>query len=450
LSKPLFLSALLLCCTASYGNEVASYDDESSPLKDRIEILGGNGPRVAAYLRVSTGRQAKEGSSLPAQQEQLDRLKRKLNPSRIHRFVDAGKSGVDFDKLKTKSIMRLVEQKEIDELWVTQIDRIGRECAELLLFFLALRKEGVTVRTPDKTYSLKDLSSLLMVVIEAWGAEEENKRRAKSAMASKRQRFRERKWNKPSIPLGYRRKGEWLEKDPMWEPLVRETYDLFLNFRNFRAVSEHLCWKHRSSLAEPITRYHVRSILSDPTYVGKPHHLGEAVHDPSLSWVDEERFTKVQEIMIQIHSRHVPNRTDPVKGLVAACGISALQFLDQLEFRHRMCGGLTVRNGTTLVAGRRSQTYLCRGCGRQWVIPNDAQLQRIREFFFGDDSSSCNLSPQQTRDSIYPLVQSYPSKNLEESSKSRRHKTKTKAREAKVDRSKCLEEFLENTSESGP
>jgi len=354
--------------------------DESSNIKDHVEDLGGNGPKVIAYLRVSTGRQAKEGFSLPVQREQLDKLKDQLKPSKICWFVDAGKSGVAFDGRKISSIMQHAEKREIDELWITQIDRIGRECTELLLFFLNLCKKGVLVRTPEKVYSLKDLSSVLTYVIEAWGAEEGNKRRSRSVMASKMQRFRGRKWNKTSIPLAYKKKEDWLEKDPTWEPIVKEIHEHFLRVGNFESVRIYINRNYHHVLHAPLTRYQIRSILSDPIYAGRPQHLGEVVNDPSLAYVDEQKFINVQEVINRIRSKHRPNRVDPLKDLVDTCGISALEFLDQLEYHHKQCGGLVVKNGTKLAGSLTRQIMLCRKCEIQWAVPSNTQLKRMTEF----------------------------------------------------------------------
>jgi len=54
----------VLCCSFFKRPESSRKNDdrdESSQAAEWIEDIGGNGPRVAAYTRVSTTRQAKEG-----------------------------------------------------------------------------------------------------------------------------------------------------------------------------------------------------------------------------------------------------------------------------------------------------------------------------------------------------------------------------------------------------
>jgi len=435
-----YLSPLLMLCCAFREDR-----DEPFDTNDRVEELGGSGARVAAYLRVSTGRQAKEGSSLAAQREQLDKLKDELKPSRIYWFVDAGKSGVNFDGRKTNSIMQLAEEGKIEELWVTQIDRIGRECTELLLFFLNLSKKGVVVRTPERVYRTKELSGVLIYVVEASGAEEENRRRAKSTMASKAQRFRAKRWNKVAVPLGYQEKDNWLERKPNWEPLITESYDLFSVVRDLESTRRQLNRKYQQLLPQPLTRYQLKSILSDPIYVGRPQHLGEIVHDPNLAYVNERKFGEVQEAIKHIQDRRRPKKDDPVKELVNRCGISVLEFLDQLQYIHKNCGGILIKNGTRLIGGLVRQNMLCKKCRNQWVVPSNTQLRRLKEFFFGENGSDRCFKPGETALSIYPLVSqsSDLSQNLREPDKlGRRERRKEDGKgENQSVRGRKLEEF---------
>ncbi|MEM1589951.1 MAG: recombinase family protein [Candidatus Bathyarchaeia archaeon] len=117
-------------------------------------------------------------------------MKEKHKPSKIYWFIDPGVSGEDFDNRKIKEIMELREKKEIDELWVTHVDRIGRECEDSLFFFLRFCKDGGLIRTPDRTYGTKDLADIMLFVMESYVAESENKRRAERANASKIQNFK--------------------------------------------------------------------------------------------------------------------------------------------------------------------------------------------------------------------------------------------------------------------
>ncbi len=369
-------------------------DDFKKPLqlKDSVESLGGDGPRVAAYLRVSTSRQAKEGFSLEAQYEQLNKMKNELKPSQVYWFVDAGKSGVNFDKRKITIIAKLKEKGEIQELWVTNIDRIGRECRKLLYFFLEFCDDGAIIRTPQRTYVLKDLSSFLMLVIEAHTSEQANKSRAAAAVAGKAHAFKQKRWNKP-VPLGYLKKV-WLQKSSDWEPLVKEAYSFFARERSIEATRRKINERFRRLLSEPLSRSRIKRILSDPVYVGRPEHLGDVVVDHSLAFVGEDEFRKSQEILARNRKRYQSYKRGPMEKLATTQPITVLEFLSQFERRHRSCGGLVVKNGTTKDEGIWQQLLICNKCGTEWRFPllkhqNKKGSNHMGGLVFDSVSSKC-------------------------------------------------------------
>ena len=361
-----------------------------------IEELGGNGPRVAAYLRVSTGKQAREGLSLEVQKEVLEGLRDKLKPSIIYWFVDPGMSGEDFDRRKIKKILELRERKEIDELWVTQIDRIGRECRRSLLFFLEFSEDGGIIRTPERTYSTKELADILIFAIESYGAQAENRRRAERATASKMQNFKNKKWNKP-VPFGYCRDERWIRKvGDDYEPILNEIYDLFGKFHSISKVTKRINAKYGDLIGKPLTRAQVKRILTDPVYIGKPSHMGVTVADESLRYISDEIFEKCQKILKKVREKYQQRKISPLEKLVLTYDVSVLDFLrDIVEFHHRGCGGVLVRNGTRITQQGLKQMYLCKKCGCQIGVPTKSMLKKITAEYDASSSKSTNLQEKQ-------------------------------------------------------
>jgi DNA invertase Pin-like site-specific DNA recombinase len=216
----LLIIAAFLACTCLFGGELATYasfisGQRSSYLSllpfavgigataDRVEDLeGGIGLRAAAYVRVSTRRQAPDGYSQDAQQGDLRKLAQTLGISKIFWYIDA-KTGKDFDRKKLDCILDLAEAGEIQRLLIVHIDRVGRISRRLLSFFSELRDFGVVINTPDGEIDINRLEDMLITAIKAWAAQHDNERRAKAATAGKRESFRKKHWNKP-VPPGYR------------------------------------------------------------------------------------------------------------------------------------------------------------------------------------------------------------------------------------------------------
>jgi DNA invertase Pin-like site-specific DNA recombinase len=379
-SLPSYLAPLPLgfLCTESHDPSVDVNRERAYLGADCVEELGGTGPGVATYLRVSSAKQVKT-FSLDAQREKLNRMKDERKPSKIYWFTDPGKTGKRFDKRKLNAIMELKEKGLIRELWVADIDRLGRECRSLLIFFLNLCDGGISIRTPEKEYSITDLSSILIYVMEAYAAQQSNEARARAAVAGKIQAFRQHRWNK-QVPLGYCRisenKNSWIKKNEQWKPTIKEIYTHFLEFKNVAMVFRRISASHNPIL-HSLTRHQIRRILSDPVYCGKPQQSKEELVDPSLMFIDLDTFQKTKELSKLIAEQHKARNLEPVRELVATYGITALQFLDHIEFRHRNCEGKIERNGTK-PGNPRQQIFLCKKCPAQWTIPTESQLRRLR------------------------------------------------------------------------
>lgn len=353
-----------------------------SYFNDSVENLNsGDGVKAAAYVRVSTGRQAREGFSLIDQVEKLRDLAKKLGISCIYWFIDAGKSARkhEFNRMKLDRIMWLAKKSEIKVLLTVDIDRVGRECIGLLVYFFELRRLGVIIQTPEKPYDIKDLGDLIQLLIKAWIAEMENKRRTQAAKDGKTQAFKQKHWNK-SVPKGYcKLNSGWLEKVAGWDAPISEIYDRFIIYRCYEEVKRKVNRKYSEILREPLTRHQVRRILTDSVYKGEPEHLGTKFTDPSLAYVDETKFQKVQEIIKRKQQVHRPKK-GTVKELIENYGVDILQLLQYVFVHCPICDSKMVKNGTRMVGENLSHIYMCTNpdCRRQLLAPSKQEWKQIQ------------------------------------------------------------------------
>jgi len=361
-----------------------------------VEKLGESGLRVAAYLRVSTERQV-HGLSLEVQKEKLDKMKMDLKPSIVYWFVDAGLSGEDFDRRKLKRILELKEKKQVDELWVTHLDRIGRTCRKSLLFFLQFSEDDGIIRTPEKAFTTRELVDILIYTIESFGAESENKRRAERANASKIQNFKCRKWNKP-VPLGYVRSGDWIARgEEKYKPLIKEIFSTFHHHKNISKTEKIINNNHGKILNRTLTRSRLKCILSDPVYVGRPTFMGVTVIDESLRYIDDETFNECQKLLgIEAEEKRGLNKLSTIAQLALTYDISLLDFFEQIvDFYHKGCGGRLVRNGPRFEGLIQQQAFRCNLCGSEFRIPTISMLNK-------------SLSQEQHKPSVKPNDQRPP------------------------------------------
>jgi len=79
--------------------------------------------RAALYIRVSSAIQAKEGDSIPAQLDALNKYAFERKYEIIGTFVDDGISGTKFDRDELQNLLSLVESDSIDIIIFTKLDR---------------------------------------------------------------------------------------------------------------------------------------------------------------------------------------------------------------------------------------------------------------------------------------------------------------------------------------
>ncbi|MEM3697091.1 MAG: recombinase family protein [Candidatus Bathyarchaeia archaeon] len=355
------------------------------PSIDKIERYGKEGVTVAVYIRVSTPKQAKEGKSLKAQEMELRTVAKKIGASRAIFLIDAGKSGRDFSSRKLGVILALAAAGKIDKLVVSEIDRVGRRSLKLLGFLLQLRSYGVLIVTPTGELDLEKLADLVATTVKAFGAEEQNELRGYYALRSKVQSFLNRIWNLP-VPLGYKKKKQWIEKNFGWDCVIKDVFTLFLRYKNYGVVADIVNRLHSSVLKKPLTRQQIRQILGNPVYIGKPRYFGEvvnrkfgevAVNDPNLAYIDEESFQKAAKI-ISILSKRYKRREDELEELLANCGLDILDYLPNVALLCPDCQNKMVRNG---------QVYICKNCGRQLRAIKKKAIERIREWVLKRDKA---------------------------------------------------------------
>ncbi len=348
------------------------------PSIDKIESFEGKGINAAAYLRVSTPRQARKGKSLEAQETELRNRARKIGTSRVYWIIDAGKSVKDFNSKKLNTILELAEAGKINKFLISEIDRVGRKSLKLLGFLLQLRSHGVVIVTPSKELDIDKLGDFIITAVKAFAAEEENKKRAHSSLRSKVHAFRNRKWHLP-VPIGYRKKGEWIEKAPGWDPVITDIFNLFLKRKNYQAVTNIVNMKQPEFLKKPLTRQQISRILQNPVYAGKPRHSGRVVqkkfgnvvvHDPYLAYVSNDIFEKARKIASAKHEKYMRRKKD-LEEIVENCGIDVLEFLPLVAPICPNCGGMMKSNGST---------YICQNCKRQRRVPKKKEIEKIREW----------------------------------------------------------------------
>lgn len=295
--------------------------------------------RIAAYMRVSTDRQAKEGDSIPAQRDALRKyIDGRQDAVPAGEYIDDGISGTKDDRDELRRLLADVREKKIDMIVFTKLDRWYRSIRHYTATQEVLDKYGVSwlaIWEPvyDTTTAAGRLIVNQMMSIAQFEAENTGQR-IRQVFAYKASRG---EVLSGKVPLGYKIENKRLVIDETTAPDVAALFD-------FYAVHGCIADTIRKSAAIPgfpISRWGINTLLKNRKYIGE--FRGKPDFCPAI--ISKETFEKVQFLLSRNVKAPKTDRVYLFSGLIR-CGVCG-----------RPMSGLPrkQRNGSTLIV------YRCRG-----------------------------------------------------------------------------------------
>ena len=271
--------------------------------------------RIAAYVRVSTQRQATEGDSLEAQQNSINRyieLQFGQEIEYVRLYIEPGRSAKDQNRPQLKKLRSDIAQGEIDTVVCFKLDRITRsilDFADLWSFFDRHGVEFISLQERVDSSSAMGKAMLFIIMV---CAQLEREMTGERTLATMHDRITRGLWNGGYVygyipdPAG---SGK-LVPEPEWAKIIREKFfEALERLGSAGAVQRELSakWKitvpkHKARSGRVVgggffTKQQVIRILRNPIYVGRIN-WGELTqdncHEPIIS---QEQFQRVQRIL---------------------------------------------------------------------------------------------------------------------------------------------------------
>jgi len=181
--------------------------------------------RVAAYLRVSTTRQAEQDLSIPDQQLQIETYCRSTGWTLVSVFTEPGASATDD---RRPEFQRMIEaataaDRPFDAIVVHSYSRFFRDSFELEFYRRKLAKAGVEFHSITQPTGSDPQGHLIRQVVTAFD-EYSSRENAKHTLRAMKENARQGFWNGSHPPYGYRvveaeRRGHKLKKRLELDPL---------------------------------------------------------------------------------------------------------------------------------------------------------------------------------------------------------------------------------------
>jgi len=254
--------------------------------------------RAALYIRVSTEEQAKQGYSIPAQREDLEKYASSNGYAVVGVFIDEGKSTRKKYTAKPAFMQMLekVEAGEIDVILFIKLDRWFRSIADYYEVQKILDAHNVAWKTTQEHYDTETTNGRLYINIRLSVAQDECDRdsdRIKFVFQNK-VAHGEAIFGNP--PLGLKVEDKRIVHDPETAPIVRE---LFRHYEAHRSISRAV-----REVGEQFDRVlwldGTRRILANPLYKGV-YRDNPAYCEPLIP---PEEFDHIQELLQERSIRH--------------------------------------------------------------------------------------------------------------------------------------------------
>ncbi|PWB93855.1 recombinase family protein [Methylosinus sporium] len=192
--------------------------------------------RVAAYYRVSTQRQAKEGLSLEDQQRAVRSDCDARGEVIVEEYIERGVSGRTDERAELQRLLADANSipRPFDAVVVHSFSRFFRDAAILELTVRGLRANGIQYRSITQPTGNDDAGSMIrqvFAIFDEYGSKENAKHVRRTMVANAKEGF----WNGAAPPYGYKtivaevrgkKQKKKLEVDEVEAPVVRRIFDL--------------------------------------------------------------------------------------------------------------------------------------------------------------------------------------------------------------------------------
>lgn len=227
--------------------------------------------RAALYMRVSTMIQAKEGDSIPAQKEALERYAKEKGYVVAGEYTDDGISGTKADRDEYQRMLSDIRSGRIDLVLVTKLDRIHRGLKNFLVMQEIMEKHNckwIAIWEPMYDSTTPQGKMIINVMVSLGQFEAENtSQRIRQVFAYKKEKGEVVSGN---VPIGFCIKNKHLHPDENAD-YVRQVFSYYAQTSSLFGTMEH--FSHLGIF--PRTRGSFKALLQNQKYRG-------ALVDPAL------------------------------------------------------------------------------------------------------------------------------------------------------------------------
>lgn len=285
--------------------------------------------RCALYCRVSSSVQAREGDSIPAQIDALNKYAKEHKFQIIGTFIDDGISGTKNDRDELQNLLKLVESDQVDLIICTKMDRLHRSLRNFLNMQDVLQKHHCNwLAIWEPIYDSSTPQGRMIINTMMNLAEFEAGQTGDRIRQIQAYKVANREVISGTCTPGYRIENKHYAVDPDKADAVRLAFD---TFNQTGSYAETIRATYGTGL--PTTANGMKNMLRREIYIGRAHGLDDFA--PAI--IDADTFQSVQK-QIQMQRRPSKTKYDYLfSGLLkcAECGAVMASYSRKRKGRNR-------------------------------------------------------------------------------------------------------------------
>jgi len=229
---------------------------------------------AAAYLRVSTEEQVREGYSIPAQKERLDAFARSQGWTIIEYYIEEGQSAKDLNRPEIQRLLSDIQSGNsgIQVVLVYRLDRLTRSVVDLHKLLEIFEKYKVAFRSATEVYDTTTAIGRLFITLVAALAQWERENLGERVRMGMAEMVREGRRPGSREPYGYNYVDGQLVVNPAEAVVVKKIFDFYSRGRGIRQIVRWLNDPDHpipSKTGKPWQDNTIAYILTNPLYIGK-------------------------------------------------------------------------------------------------------------------------------------------------------------------------------------
>lgn len=294
---------------------------------------------IAAYLRVSTDKQADKGYSLSEQEKRIKAYCNSKDWDLVKIYKDPGFTGSNLERPALQSLIEEIDAYDI--VLVNKLDRLSRSQKDTLYLIQdVFAPHGCNFVSIEESFDTTTALGIAMVGILSAFAQLERSQIKERMKMGKEGRARKGLWHGGCYhPIGYDYKDGTLSINDEAEQ-VKLIFQMYLDGTSIRDITRFLQQHYTTRYTSWNYVGTVRRILANPIYIGM---VGEYIgqHEPII---DKETFDKVQ-VMLEDRKRggKTPTGKHLLTGMIYCgyCGTrvrSVSTKLKEKKYSYYRCG----------------------------------------------------------------------------------------------------------------